>query len=45
VGTLTKEQVRKIAEEKLEDLNTKDIDKAVAIIAGTARQMGVNIEE
>ncbi len=45
VGVLTKEQLRKIAEEKLEDLNTRDIEKAMKIVAGTARQMGVKIEE
>jgi large subunit ribosomal protein L11 len=43
-GTLTRDQVRKIAEEKLDDLNTKDIDAAMKIIEGTARSMGVKIE-
>lgn len=41
VGTLTKEQVRKIAEKKLPDLNTNDVDQAIKIIEGTARSMGV----
>ncbi len=45
VGTLTKEQVRKIAEEKLPDLNTKDIEQAMKIVEGTARSMGVKIQE
>jgi large subunit ribosomal protein L11 len=44
VGTLNKEQLRKIAEEKLEDLNTNDIEKAMKIVAGVARSMGVRIE-
>jgi large subunit ribosomal protein L11 len=43
VGTLTKEQVKKIAEEKLPDLNTKDIEKAMKIVEGVARSMGVKI--
>lgn len=43
VGTLTQEQVRKIAEKKMPDLNAADIDAAMRIIAGTARSMGVNI--
>jgi large subunit ribosomal protein L11 len=43
-GTLTHDQVRKIAEEKLVDLNTKDIDAAMKIIEGTARSMGVKVE-
>lgn len=44
VGTLTKEQARKIAEDKLDDLNTKDIEAAVKIVEGTARSMGVKVE-
>lgn len=44
VGKLTKEQVRKIAEEKLPDLNTDDIEKAMKIVEGVARSMGVTIE-
>ena len=44
VGTLTNEQARKIAEEKLVDLNTKDIDAAVNIVKGTAKSMGVKTE-
>jgi large subunit ribosomal protein L11 len=43
-GTLTKAQARSIAEDKLDDLNTKDIDAAVKIIEGTARSMGVKVE-
>jgi large subunit ribosomal protein L11 len=45
VGTLTKEDLRKIAEEKLPDLNTNDIEKAMKIVEGTARSMGVKIED
>lgn len=43
VGQLTKEQVGEIAKLKLKELTTNDIDKAVKIIEGTARQMGVKI--
>jgi large subunit ribosomal protein L11 len=44
VGTLTKEQVRKIAEIKLPDLNTNDVEKAMKSIAGSAARMGVEVE-
>ncbi len=44
VGTVTKEQIKEIAKKKLEDLNTKDLDKAMKIIEGTARQMGIEIK-
>lgn len=43
-GTLTQSQLREIATKKLPDLNTTDIDAAMRIIAGTARQMGVEIK-
>lgn len=43
VGKITKAQLREIAEKKLPDLNTSDIDAAMKIIAGTARQMGVDV--
>lgn len=43
VGTLTKAQVREIAEEKLKDLNTTDVESAMNTVMGTARQMGVKI--
>ena len=45
VGKLTKEQVRKIAELKMPDLNAATIEAAMSMIAGTARSMGVTIEE
>jgi len=44
VGKLSKEDLRKIAEEKLPDLNTDNIEKAIEIVKGTARSMGVKIE-
>jgi large subunit ribosomal protein L11 len=44
VGSVTMEQVRKIAERKLADLNAFDIEAAAAIIAGTARSMGITVE-
>ena len=45
VGSLTKDQVREIAETKMPDLNANDIDAAMNIIAGTARQMGITVSE
>ncbi len=44
VGKLTREQVKRIAEIKLPDLNTKDIETAMKIVAGSARSMGVEVE-
>lgn len=43
VGTLTQDQLRKIAEQKMEDLNAYDMDAAMRIIEGTARNMGVKV--
>ncbi len=43
VGKLTQAQLRKIAEEKLNDLNTSDVNAAMRIIEGSARSMGVEI--
>lgn len=43
VGKITKAQLREIAQKKLPDLNTQDIEQAMLIIAGTARQMGVDV--
>lgn len=43
VGILKKDQLRKIAETKMPDLNANDIDAAMKIVAGTARSMGVTI--
>jgi large subunit ribosomal protein L11 len=44
VGKLTKEQVRTIAQNKLEDLNAESLEAAEKIVAGTAQSMGVEIE-
>ena len=44
VGKLTQAQVRQIAETKLPDLNARDVDQAMLVIAGTARSMGVEVE-
>ena len=45
VGKLSREQAKKIAEEKLPDLNTKDLNAAVKIVEGTARSMGVEVAD
>jgi large subunit ribosomal protein L11 len=45
VGKLTKEQVKSIAETKLPDLNTKDVEAAMNMVRGTARSMGVEVVE
>ena len=44
VGKLSKSQLRSIAEIKLEDLNARDLDQAMLVIAGTARSMGVEVD-
>ncbi len=44
VAKLTKDQVRAIAEQKLQDLNANDVEAASLIIAGTARSMGITVE-
>ena len=44
IGTLTKDQVREIAEEKMPDLNANNIEAAMKIVEGTARSMGVDIK-
>lgn len=43
-GSITKKQLREIAEKKMPDLNTTDVEQAEKIIAGTARSMGVDIK-
>lgn len=43
-GTLTASQVEQIAQEKLKDLNTEDLEAAKRIVMGTARSMGVKVE-
>ena len=45
VGRLTQAQLRQIAETKIVDLNARDVDAAMAVIAGTARSMGVEVEQ
>jgi len=45
VGTVKREQLREIAEMKMEDLNANDIDAAIEMIAGTARSMGLVLED
>ena len=44
VAVINVEEVRKIAEQKMEDLNAVDIDAAIRIVAGTARSMGITVE-
>jgi large subunit ribosomal protein L11 len=44
-GTITKAQIREIAEKKLKDLNAYDVDAAASMIAGSARSMGLQIAE
>ncbi len=44
VGTLTQDQVRKIAEKKLPDLNTTDVEAAMRTVIGTAKSMGVAVK-
>ncbi|MBR2725163.1 50S ribosomal protein L11 [Candidatus Saccharibacteria bacterium] len=45
VGKITKAQLKEIAEKKMDQLNAVDIDGAIKIVAGTARSMGVTVEE
>lgn len=44
VGKITREQARKIAEQKMPDLNAANIDSATSMICGTARSMGIEVE-
>ncbi len=44
VAKVTREQVKKIAEMKMPDLNTTDVDAAISMVAGTARSMGILVE-
>ena len=44
-GHITMEQVREIAEAKMADLNTQDVDQACKMIAGSARSMGIEVRE
>ncbi len=44
-GSISRQQLREIAEIKMKDLNARDVDAAMNIIAGTARSMGITITE
>jgi large subunit ribosomal protein L11 len=44
VGKITAQQLREIAEKKMEDLNTRDVEAAMRVVAGTARSLGVDID-
>ena len=44
VGRISQEQVRQIAETKMPDLNARDVEQAMEVVAGTARSMGVEVE-
>lgn len=44
VASITREQIRQIAQQKMEDFNTDDIEKAVKIVEGTAKNMGIEIK-
>lgn len=44
IGSITKAQLREIAEKKMPDLNTQDIEQAMKVVAGSARSMGVDIQ-
>lgn len=43
-GSMTKDQVREVAEKKMPDLNTRDVEEAMKIVEGTARSMGVEVK-
>lgn len=43
IGKLTMDQARQIAQDKMEDLNTDDVEMAARIVAGTARSMGIDV--
>ena len=45
VGSVTRAQLREIAEKKMADLNANDVEQAEKIIAGTARSMGINVKD
>lgn len=44
IGTITKAQIKEIAEKKMRDLNAHDMDQAIKIISGSARSMGVDVK-
>ena len=45
VGTVTRRQIRDIAEQKMKDLNAVDVDGAMKMIEGTARSMGIDVKD
>lgn len=45
VASVTRAQLREIAEAKMEDLNTRNIESAIRMVAGTARSMGITVQE
>ena len=45
VATITKEQLKEVAETKLPDLNAYDVEAAMKIVEGTAKNMGIKVEE
>ena len=45
VGSISQKQLREIAEQKMKDLNARDVEAAMAIVAGTARSMGITVTE
>ncbi|MCM8765267.1 MAG: 50S ribosomal protein L11 [Candidatus Omnitrophica bacterium] len=45
IGKITKKQVEEIARQKIKDLNTSDINRAIKIVEGTARSMGIEVVE
>ena len=45
IGSISKQQLKEIAEKKMEDLNAHDLDEAAKIIAGSARSMGIEVKE
>ena len=45
IGSITKQQLKDIAQKKMDDLNAHDLDEAAKIIAGSARSMGIEVKE
>ncbi len=45
VGSITRAQLKKLAEIKMPDLNTESIDSAIAMMAGAARSMGITVKD
>src|SRR3989338_1766065 len=45
IGSVTKKQVEEIAKQKMQDLNTSDLSQAIKVIEGTARSMGISVQE